>query len=433
MSTEGKKGFDTLRIHAGYEPKEHLGSVQVPIYQTTAFDIGSPERAERLVHFEEVGLLYSRIGNPTVAALEQRVAALDGGVAAVAVASGMAALSYALLAAGEGGRVIAAARIYGGTYDGYRKVYPALGVEIDLIDDVNDLEALEGLIRPDTRAIVIESISNPINIVADIQAIADVAHSHGIPLIVDNTLATPYLLRPIEYGADIVVYSATKALSGHGSIIGGLIVEAPKRFNWLGGRHPQFAKPVYTFGNRNVVETFPDFPFSARVRTHYLAILGASLSPFDAYLILQGIETLSERLHRQSASALAIAEYLAKHPRVEWVSHPLLPESPYRQLAKQYLPKGVGGIFSFGYKGDGKENYRFLNALKLFSYHANLGDARSLIINSPHTTHHELTPEELKATGVVPETLRLSIGLEDVADLIADLEQAFAKAVDTVN
>jgi O-acetylhomoserine (thiol)-lyase len=426
MSTSKEQGFDTLKIHAGYNPSEHQGSIQVPIYQTTAFELGSPERAERLLRFEELGLVYTRVGNPTQDALEQRIAALDGGVAAVSLASGMAAVSYAILNAAEHGRVIAAGQIYGGTYDAYRKVYPGLGVQIDIVDDVNDLDAIRNAIKPDTRAIFIESINNPVNVIADIEAIANLAHENGLPLIVDNTLATPYLWNPIKHGADIVVYSATKALSGHGSIIGGIIVEAGRRsFNWHGGRHPHFEEKVYTLGGRDVVEAFPDFPFSVRARSYYLGLLGATLSPFDAYLILQGVETLSERLKKQSESAQTIAEYLTTHPKVSWVSYPTLPGNKYKALAEKYLPKGSGGVFSFGYKGTQEEIYKFLNAVKLFSYHANLGDARSLIINSPKTTHHELTEEERLRTGIPPETIRLSIGLEDVNDLIADLEQAF--------
>jgi O-acetylhomoserine (thiol)-lyase len=425
MSNSIQQGFDTLKIHAGYNPSEHQGSIQVPIYQTTAFDVGSPERVERLLRFEEFGLLYTRVGNPTQAALEQRVAALDGGIAAVSLASGMAAVSYAILNAGENGRVIAAGQIYGGTYDAYRKLYPRLGVQIDVVDDVNDLDAIRNLIQKDTRAIFIESINNPVNVIADIEAIANLAHENGLPLIVDNTLATPYLWTPIKHGADIVVYSATKALSGHGSIIGGLIVESSKKFDWLAGRHPHFEEKVLTFGDKNVVETFPLFPFTARVRSYHLGLLGAALSPFDAYLILQGVETLSERLKKQSESAQTIAEYLSQHPKVSWVSYPTLPGNKYRSLAEKYLPNGAGGVFSFGYNGTEVEIYKFLNAIKLFSYHANLGDARSLIINSPRTTHHELTADERLRTGIPPETIRLSIGLEDVNDLIADLEQAF--------
>jgi O-acetylhomoserine (thiol)-lyase len=424
MSTEKKQSFDTLKIHAGYTPKEHGNSIQVPIYQTTAFDLESPERAERIIKFEETAFLYSRVGNPTLGVLEARAAALDGGITAVSVASGQAAVSYAILSAGEKGRVIAAAQIYGGTYDAYRKIYPNLGVEIDLVKDVNDLDEIRSLIKPDTRAIFIESINNPLNVVADIRSIADLAHENGLPLIVDNTLATPYLLRPIEHGADVVVYSATKAYSGHGAVVGGIIVEAGK-FDWLAGRHPQFEKKIYTLGDRNVVETFPQFPFTARLRTHYLALLGASLAPFNAYLILLGVETLTERVKKQSESARKIAEYLLSHPKVNWVSYPTLPGNKYKALADKYLPKGAGGLFSFEYNGEQEEIFRFINALKVFSYHANLGDARSLIIDSPRTTHHELTHEEQLEAGITPGTIRLSIGLEDVNDLIADLEQAF--------
>ncbi|MDR2962025.1 MAG: aminotransferase class I/II-fold pyridoxal phosphate-dependent enzyme [Bacteroidales bacterium] len=424
MSTEKKQGFSTQQIHAGYNPKEHNNAIQVPIYQTAAFDITSPERAEKIIHFEEIAYLYTRVGNPTNAVLEARVAELDGAAAAVSLASGQAAVSYAILNAGEGGRVIAAAKIYGGTYDGYRKAYPNLGVQIDLLHNVNDLDEIKSLIKPDTRAIYIESISNPTIDIANIEAIAQVAHENGLPLIVDNTLATPYLFNPLKHGADVVVYSATKALSGHGAIIGGLILESGK-FNWLGGRHPHFEEEIFTFGNRNVVETFSQFPFTGRVRTNYLALLGASLSPFNAFQILQGIETLNLRVKQESESALKIAQWLEKQPKVSKVNYAALPSSPSYALAEKYFPKGVGGLLSFDHSGTQEEIYLFINSLTLFSYHANLGDNRSLVINSPKTTHHELTPEELIEAGINPGTIRISIGLEEVEDLIADLKQAF--------
>jgi O-acetylhomoserine (thiol)-lyase len=422
MSTPNYQ-FDTLRIRAGYNPAEHNNSIQVPIYQTTAFDLVSTDRAARILRFEELAYVYTRVGNPTLAALEARVAALDGAAAAVSVASGMAAISYALLNAGEGGRIIVAAQIYGGTYDAYKKIYPRLGVQVDIINDVNDLDGIRKLIKDDTRAIFIESISNPTNVIADIDAIAKLAHENGLPLIVDNTFATPYLFNPIKHGADIVVYSATKALSGHGSVIAGLVLESGK-FNWAGGRHPHFTEKVYTLGDRSIIEALPDFPFTGRIRTNHLALLGATLGPSDAYLVLQGIETLSERLKKQTESAQKIAEFLVKHPKVSWVSLPTLPDSKYNALAKKYFKKGTGGVFSFGFKGTEEETNRFIEKLKLFSYHANIGDARSLVINSAHTTHHELTEEEKNKTGIVPETVRLSIGLEDVKDLLADLKQA---------
>lgn len=305
-----------------------------------------------------------------------------------------------------------------------KKLYPNLGVGIDIVQDINDLDEIESLIKEDTRAIFLETISNPLSVVADIEAIADLAHRNGLPLIVDNTLATPYLLNPMKYGADIVIYSATKALSGHGSVIGGIILESG-RFNWLGGRHPHFGKPVYIFGNRNVVETFPNSPFIGRVRTHYLTLLGASLSPFDAFLILQGIETLSERVKKQSESALKIAQYLAVHPKVKWVSHPGTGDNENKARAAKYLPLGSGGVFSFGHTGGKEEIYRFIKSLELFSYHPNIGDARSLVINAPCVTHHEMDEEELVRAGIYPETIRLSIGLEHTDDLINDLQQAF--------
>lgn len=428
MSTQNDSHhFDTLKIHAGYRSEEHNNSIHVPVYQTAAFDLVSPERAVRLTRFEETGFIYSRVNNPTLAALEERVAALDGAVGAVALGSGMAAVSFALLNAAQGGRVIAAIHVYGGTYDAYVKLYPKLGVQIDLLKDVNDLDALRSLIKDDTKAIFIESISNPLGIIADIEAIAGVAHEYGIPLIVDNTLATPYLLRPFDFGADVVVYSATKALGGHGSAIGGLVLESGK-FNWTGGRHPQFEEKVYTYGNRSAIETFPDFPFTGRVRTFYMSLLGASLSPFNAYLLLQGIETLSERVKRQSESALQIAKFLQTHPKVTWVSHSGLSENgKTKQLSGKYAPKGVGGVFSFGFKGNEEEISRFIKHIELFSYHANVGDTRSLIINSAYTTHRELNEDERLEAGIPPETIRLSIGLEDVNDLIADLKQALEK------
>jgi len=418
--------FDTLKVRAGYNSAEHNNSIQVPIYQTAAFDLVSTERAKRILSFEELAYVYTRVGNPTLAALEARVAALDGASAAVSVASGMAAISYSILNAAEGGRIIVAAQIYGGTYDAYKNTYPKLGVQVDVVEDVNDLDAIRLLIKEDTKAIFIESISNPINIIADIEAIANLAHENGLPLIVDNTFATPYLLNPIKYGADVVIYSATKALSGHGSVIAGIILESGK-FNWAAGRHPQFTEKKYTLQDRSIIEALPQFPFTGRIRINHLPLLGASLSPFDAYLVLQGIETLSERVKKQTESAQIIAEYLSTHSKVSWVSLPTLEGNKYKALADKYFPKGAGGTFSFGFNGTEEETNLFIDSLELFSYHANVGDTRSLVINSARTTHGELTEEEQKSAGVKLETVRLSIGLEDVNDLIDDLKQAFDK------
>jgi len=430
---ERKLGFDTLKVRAGYKPSEHNNSVQVPIYQTASYELGDTARAGRLLTFEEFGYLYTRVGNPTVAALEQRVAALDGAAGAIAVASGMAAVTYALFNAAEGGgRILTTPNLYGGTIDSFKKVYPKLGVEIDFAKDVDDPASFEKAIRPETRAVFIESITNPNAVVADIEAIAKIAHAKGIPLIVDNTFATPYLLNPIKHGADIVVYSATKALSGHGSAIAGLILESGK-FNWANGKFPQFTESQYLLRDRDgkersFIQAFPEFPFTARVRMNYLAYFGAALGPLDAYLILLGIETLSERVAKQVSSTEKIVKYLEGNKRVSWVKHPAAKGSPSAALAKKYLPKGAGSVFSFGIKADEERIDKLIDSTELFSYQANVGDARSLIINSPKTTHGELRPDEQKLADIAPETIRLSIGLEDPEDLIADLDQAIEKA-----
>ncbi len=425
--------FDTAKVRAGYDPAEHNLSVQVPIYQTTSYELGGTARAERLLAFEELGFLYSRVGNPTVAALEQRIAALDGATGAIAVGSGMAAVTYALLNVAEGGgRILTTRNLYGGTVDSFKKVYPPFGVHIDYAREVDDPDSFAAAVRPDTRAIFIESITNPNAIVADIEAIAEVAHAHGVPLIVDNTFATPYLLRPIEHGADIVVYSATKGLSGNGSTIAGLVLESG-RFDWGNGKFPQFTDPVYvlrdtTGRQRSFLEVAPGFAFTLRVRFTYLAYFGAALGPHDAYLVLLGVETLSERVRKQVESAERIVRHLEGHPRVAWVKHPSATGSPSEALAKKYLPNGAGPVLAFGIHGTPEQADRLIDATRLFSYQANVGDARSLIINSAKTTHGELNPDEQALAGIAPGTIRLSIGLEDPADLIDDIDQAIETA-----
>ncbi len=422
--------FDTQKVRAGYEPAEHNFSVQVPIYQTVSYNFKDTEHAVRLFSFTEAGWLYTRVNNPTVDALERRVAALDGGVAAVATASGMAAITYALLNLTEGGgRIIASPYLYGGSADSFKKIYPNLGIKIDLSRNIEDPEKLDREITPDAKGVFIESISNPNGVVLDIEALAKVAHKHGIPLVVDNTFATPYLFNPIQYGADVVIYSATKALNGHGNVIAGLVVESGK-FPYNNGNFPRFTEKHYTLrdgggSERSFYEVFPEAPFTARIRLNYLNYLGAAISPFDAYLVLLGIETLSERVQKQVASAEKIIRYLEGQKRVAWVKHPHAKGSPYKKLADKYLPRGAGAIFSFGFKGTVEESEKFINATKLFSYHVNVGDARSLIVNSPKTTHSELTPDEKDFAQITEDTIRLSIGLEDADDLVADLEQAF--------
>jgi O-acetylhomoserine (thiol)-lyase len=391
------------------------------------------EHAKKLFNFSEAGNLYTRVGNPTVAVLEQRAAALDGAAGAIALASGMAAISYTLLNLAEGGgQILTSPYLYGGSADSFKKIYPKLGVAFETAQNILNPEKLSEEITPDTKAIFIESISNPNTVLLDVDAIAKVAHAHGIPLVVDNTVATPYLFNPIAHGADIVICSATKGLTGHGNIIAGLVLESG-RFNWQSEKFPQFSEKVYTLrdsdGNyRTFPEVFPDAPFTTRIRFNYLNYFGAAIGPFDAYLAIIGLETLSERLRKQSHNAETLAEYLSAHPRVEWVRYPTLKSSPSHALYKRDWGNGAGGILAFGFKGSDAQREAFLNAVELFHYHVNIGDARSLIVNSPQTTHGELEADE-KALADIPENLiRISAGLEDPADLIADLEQAFQKA-----
>lgn len=425
--------FDTIKVRGGYNSADHNYAVNVPIYQSAAFDLGSVERGLRLFSYDEVGSIYTRVGNPTTDVLEQRIAALDKATGAVALASGMAAISNTIFAlTAGGGRILASPRLYGGSFDSFTQVYPDFGIEIDFVSDADDPAAYAAAIRPDTKAIFVETISNPNAIVADIEALAEVAHTYGIPLVVDNTFATPYLFRPFEHGADIVIYSATKQLNGHGNVIAGIILENGK-FDWSNGKFPSFEKKLYTLRDRNdenrsILEAFPEFPFTARIRSTYLNYLGAALGPFDAYLALIGLETLSERVAKQVSNAEKLVKYLETRREVVWVSHPSAQKSVSRCLAAKYLPNGGGSVLTFGFNGTDEKIAKFLNAVKIFSFHANVGDSRSLIINSPQTTHGELTQKELNLAGILPETIRISAGLEDIDDLTEDLTQAFAIA-----
>ncbi|MBI4856347.1 MAG: O-acetylhomoserine aminocarboxypropyltransferase/cysteine synthase [Acetobacterium woodii] len=429
MANENYK-FDTLKVRGGYKPEDHNYSVAVPIYQTAAYDLGSPDRADNLFLGNEEGFLYTRVNNPTVDVLEKRVAALDGAVAGIALAAGMAAIAYTILNIAEGGgRILSSAYIYGAASDSFKKIYPKFGIYFDLSRNFENLIELEKEIKPDTKAIYVESISNPNGALVDIEALAELAHKHGIPLVVDNTFATPYLFNPIKHGADIVVYSATKALNGHGNVIAGLVLESGN-FNWDSEKFPQFQEKHYTLRDeqdkpRSFAEKFPDFPFTTRIRLNYLNYLGASISPFDAYLILLGIETLSERIQKQVSNTIKVIEYLEKNEHVEWIKYPSLKTSPYYELSEKYFPRGTGSVLSFGFLGSLEKIKEFIETVNIFSYHANVGDARSLIINSPRTTHSELTPDEQNYAKIEPNLIRLSIGLEDPDDLIADLDQAF--------
>jgi O-acetylhomoserine (thiol)-lyase len=422
--------FDTQRILSGYDPKEHHYAVSPPIYQTAAYEFRDVKNALDLFGLREEGFLYTRVGNPTVAVLEARIAALDKASAAIAVASGMSAISYTLLNIAEGGgRILASPYIYGASADSFTKIYPKYGIEFDFAENIFTPSKLAKEIKPDTKAIYIESVSNPNTYLLDIDAIADVAHKAGIPLVVDNTVATPYLYRPFEHGADIVIYSATKSLNGHGNVIAGLVLERGA-FDWHSEKFAHFSEKYYTLRDiqgrhRSFLDVFPDAPFTARIRFNYLNYFGAALGPFDAYLALIGLETLSERVAKQSANALQIAKYLVQHEHVEWVRYPALPSDRSNELYKRDFPNGAGGIVSFGFKGSTEQKNKFLESVKLFHYHVNLGDARSLIVNSPQTTHSELQPDRQRLADIQENLIRLSAGLEDARDLIADLDQAF--------
>lgn len=427
--------FDTLKVRAGYDPKQHNDSVAVPIYSTASYEIGQAARFDRIAAGDEVGHLYSRLSNPTVTVLEERISQLEGGEAAVGVSSGMAAITYALLAVGEnGGRIITTHQLYGGTIYQLDNLLPKFGIKIDKIKNSSNLDEFKKAIKEDTKAIFVESISNPTTAISDIEGLAKLAHENNIPLIVDNTFATPYLFRPMKYGADIVVYSATKALNGHGSTIGGIIVDSGN-FNWDNGKFPQFNKPNIVLKdlkgkNRCFIEAFGKSAFAGKIRVDYLTNFGAVLSPFDAYLILIGLETLSERVEKQMANTKKIIEFLKTSDAVKWISYPLMEGNPYKELADKYYPKGVGSVFSFGFNGNQEQVYKLIDSVKLFSYQANVGDARSLIVNVAKTTHGELDQEELKLADIPIETIRLSIGIEDPKDLIDDLKQAFKKSLE---
>lgn len=424
--------FETKRIHSGYDSGEHANAVSVPIYQTAAYDLGDIDRARRLWTGAEDGGIYSRVGNPTVGILEKRICDLDGGSAAIGLASGMAAITYTILFLGEGGgNIISGSSLYGAAQESLTHFFPKFGVETKFVKNRNDIQEYESLIDENTRAIYLETISNPNIEVYDFEAIAQVAHKHGIPLVVDNTVATPYLFRPFEHGADIIVYSATKGLSGHGNVIAGLVVEKGD-FKYDKERFPQFHEKSYKMrdlnGNlRSPVEFAPSFPLIAALRVFYLEFIGATLGAFDAYLVLQGLSTIAERLDKQIATTQKIVKYLEAKEEVTWVRHPFAQGNPYKALAEKYFPKGAGAVLSFGFGGTREQLREFISALDIFSYHVNIGDVRSLIANSPETTHAELLPELHELAGIPDNLVRISVGLENAEDLIEDLEQAFEK------
>ncbi|PVE24086.1 O-acetylhomoserine aminocarboxypropyltransferase [Microvirga sp. KLBC 81] len=421
-------GFNTLAIHAGAAPDAATGARATPIYQTTSFVFDDVDHAASLFGLQAFGNIYSRIGNPTCSVLEERVAALEGGTAALAVASGHAAeflTFHTLLQPGD--EFIAAKKLYGGSINQFNHAYKNFGWNVVWADS-DDPSTFEAAVTPKTKAIFVESIANPGGVIVDLQAIAAIAKKHRIPFIVDNTMASPYLIRPFEHGADIIVHSATKFLGGHGNSVGGLIVDGGS-FNFAGDdRYPMLSKPRPEYGGMVLGETFGNFGFAIAARVLGLRDLGPALSPFNAFLILNGIETLPLRMQRHSDNALAVAEHLANHSKVSWVSYPGLRSDRYHNLAKQYCPKGAGAVFTFGLKGGYEAGVKLVSNLKLFSHLANIGDTRSLVIHPASTTHRQLTDEQKTQAGAGPEVVRLSIGLEDTEDLIEDLNQALDAA-----
>ena len=425
--TERLPGFSTLSIHAGAQPDPTTGARATPIYQTTSFVFNDADHAASLFGLQAFGNIYTRIGNPTNAVLEERVAALEGGTAALAVASGHAAqlvTFQTLLQPGD--EFIAARRLYGGSINQFNHAFKSFGWNVVWADS-DDVSTFEKAVTSKTKAIFIESIANPGGTVTDIEAIAAVARKAGVPLIVDNTLASPYLIKPIDHGADIVVHSLTKFLGGHGNSIGGVIVDAGT-FDWSAtDRYPLLSKPRPEYAGMVLHETFGNFAFAIAARVLGLRDLGPALSPFNAFMILTGIETLALRMQRHSENAQKVAEFLAAHPKVEWVSYPGLASDRYHALAQRYLPKGAGAVFTFGLKGGYEAGVKLVSGVELFSHLANIGDTRSLIIHPASTTHRQLADEAKTAAGAGPEVVRLSIGIEDVADIIADLDQALAQ------
>ncbi|MDD1729337.1 MAG: O-acetylhomoserine aminocarboxypropyltransferase/cysteine synthase [Methanospirillum sp.] len=421
----------TTSLHAGQVPDPTTGALAVPIYQTTSYQFRDADHAAALFGLSELGNIYTRLMNPTTDVLEKRIAALEGGTGGLAVASGQAAISYALLNITRvGDEIVAANNLYGGTYTLLHYTFAKLGRKVIFVDS-QDPEAFKKAITPKTRAFYAETLGNPKLDVPNFRKIADIAHEAGIAFVVDNTSAVG-LVKPIEHGVDVVVHSATKFVGGHGNSIGGLIVDSGK-FNWSNGKYPEFSEPDPSYHGLVYWDVFKDFPglgnvaFVFKIRLSLLRDLGAALSPFNAFLLLQGFETLDLRVKKHSENALAVANHLKAHPKVAWVNYPGLPDNPSHTLASQYLKGGYGALLGVGVKGGVEEGKKVINALKLFSHVANIGDSKSLVIHPASTTHQQLTPEELTATGVTPDYIRLSIGIENIEDIIEDLDQALAQ------
>ncbi len=426
MSTNYK--FETLQQHAGQVPDPATGARAVPIYQTTSYVFENTQDGEDQFGLKKPGFIYSRLANPTWDVLEKRIAALEGGTAALATATGAAAISLSLInLAGAGDALIAAPTLYGGTIELFTDTFKHLGITVKYADP-DDPQSFAALITDKTKAIYLESLGNPAINIPDFEAIAEIAHKNGIPVLVDNTFATPFLFRPFEHGADIVLHSATKFIGGHGTTLGGLIVEKGD-FDWEGsGRFEDLVKPDESYGGLSFVKDVPGASFVTRVRAKYLRDLGASLSPFNAWLLIQGLESLSLRIERHVSNAQKVADFLENHPKVTKVNYPSLPSSPYYKLAQKYFPKGTGSIFSFELQGGREAARRFIDAAQIFSDLANVGDSKSLLVHPASTTHQQLNDEALKAAGITSGTIRISVGLENVDDLLDDLKQALEKA-----
>ena len=414
----------TLAVHGGQKPDPTTRARAVPIYQTTSYVFDDADHAARLFALKEFGNIYTRIMNPTTDVLEKRVAALEGGVAALALASGQAAETLAITTlASAGDEILSTTSLYGGTYNLFHYTFPKLGLTVRFVD-ATDYEGLRRNINQRTKAVYTESVGNPKLDIVDVERLAEIAHTHGLPLVIDNTTPSPALCRPLDWGADIVVSSATKFLGGHGNSIGGVVVDGG-RFDWkASGQFPDLTVPDPSYHGVSYTEAFGPLAFIIKARVQGLRDTGACLSPFNAFLLLQGIETLHLRMQRHSENALAVARFLEQHPDVEWVNYPGLESSPYYELAQKYLPNGAGALITFGIRGGYEAGRRFINALRLFSLLANIGDAKSLVIHPASTTHQQLSEGEQRATGVTPELVRLSVGIEDARDIIADLDQA---------
>jgi O-acetylhomoserine (thiol)-lyase len=428
QETQSKYRFDTLAIHGGQTPDTATNARAVPIYQTTSYVFDDADHAARLFALKEFGNIYSRIMNPTNDVFERRIAALEGGAAALAVASGQAAETLAITTlANAGDEIVSTNSLYGGTYNLFHYTLPKLGISVKFAD-ARDYDGIRAAITERTKAIYSETIGNPNLDVTDIETLAEIAHANRLPLILDNTSVSPALCRPIEWGADIVVNSATKFIGGHGTSIGGVIIDGGK-FDWkASGRFPDFVNPDPSYHGVSFTEAFGPLAFILKARVQGLRDTGACLAPFNAFLLLQGVETLHLRMERHSQNGLAVAKFLKTHPGVEWVNYPGLEDNRNYALTQKYLPKGAGALVTFGIKGGYEAGKKFINSLSLFSLLANIGDAKSLVIHPASTTHQQLTEAEQQATGVTPELLRLSVGIEDVQDILADLDSALRVA-----